>query len=162
VTKALQETYLSWNLTLPVSYQAGQELECTISFTAPEAGKYYLLGALYTTSLEYISGTLFGLLLSQGADYGVNSKEYTSLWELGKSEEKELTCKFTFDRSNIVLGLFLMKMVDDKPSLDADEQVGSLSTQLSSPAPPITVESLIPLVMVVSMGGFIMYEALKD
>jgi len=158
---ALQEIYLSWNLTSPVSYQAGQELECTISFTAPEAGKYYLIGALYT-ALEYIPGTLFGVLVPEGSDYAVNSVQYTSLWELEADESKVLPCKFTFDRSDVVLGIFLMKMVGDESSLEEDEQVGSLSVQLSSPAPPITLESYITLAMAIGMCSYMLYEALKE
>ena len=162
---ALQAIYLSWNLASPVSYQAGQEFECTIGFTAPEAGKYYLLGALYTATPEYISGTLFGVLLPEGSDHAVNSVEYTSPWELEADEEKELPCRFIFDRSDVVLGVFLMRMAGDEPSLDADEQVASLSVQLSSPAPPVSpVESILPvvaLVMVLGMLGFVMYRAFK-
>jgi len=159
---ALQDTAISWDLTSPVTYQAEKVLACAISFTAPEAGKYYLLGALYTTSLEYISGTLFGVLLPEGSDYAVNSTQYTSLWEMGKGEEKQLPCEFTFNRSDLVLGLFLLKMAGEEPSLDADEQIGSLSVRLSSPVPPITVESLMSLVMVVGVCGFMMHETLKD
>lgn len=162
---ALQEVYLSWNLPSPVSYQAGQELELTLNFTAPEAGKYYLLGALYTTTSEYISGTLFGVLLPEGSDYAVNSAEYTSPWELEADEERELLCKFIFDRSDVVLGVFLMKMSGDEPSFEEDEQVASLSVALSSPAPPappITWESMISLAMIVAFSGIAMYEGLKE
>jgi hypothetical protein len=162
MTTVLQNVTLSCDLTSPVSYQAGQELECVISFTASEEGKYYLLGALYTAKLEYISGSLFGVLVPEGSDYSVNSVQYASLWKLEAGESKELSSKFTFDRTDVVLGLFLMKMAGDELSLEEDEQVGTLSVQLSSPAPPITFESLMPLVMVVGMCGFMVYEALKD
>ena len=159
---ALQDAYLSSDLVSPVQYTASQELALTLSFTAPETASYYLVCALYTSDLVYISGTLFGILLPEGSEYAVNSTEYTSLWELEADEEKELPCKFTFDRSDVVLGVFLMKMIGDVPSFEHDEQIGSLSIQLSSPAPPITLESLIPLVVVVGMCGFMMREALKD
>lgn len=159
---ALQETYLSWNLTSPVTYQAGQELEYILSFTAPQMGRYYLIGALYDSSLIYIPGTIFGVLLPEGLEYAINSMEYTSLWELEADEEKELPCKFTFDRSDVVLGMFLMKMIGNVPSFELDEQIGSLSIQLSPPTPPITIESLISLVMVVGVCSFMMYEVFKD
>lgn len=159
---SLQTTYLYWDLVSPKEYAAEAELECVLTFSAPEAGTYYLIGALYTTSLEYISGTLFGVLIPEGSNYAVNSPGYVSLWELEATEEQELPCKFTFNRSDVILGLFLMRMVGDEPSLDDDEQVGSLSVQLSAPVPPITIESLISLAMVVGMLGYIMTTALKD
>ncbi len=159
---ALETTYLSWDLVSPKEYVAGSELQCTLSFAAPKVGKYYLLGALYDTALNYISGTLFGALLPEGSDYAVNNMEHASLWELEADEKKDLPCTFTFNRTDVVLGLFLMRMVGDSPSLEDDGQVASLSMELSSPMPPITFESLIPLVMVVSMCGFMTHEALKN
>lgn len=54
-----------------------------------------------------------------------------------------------------------MKLADENPSLD-DDQIGTLSVQLSSPAPPVTIESLLTMVMVVGVVGFMMYEVLKD
>jgi len=161
VITALQAA-LSWDLEAEVSYRAGETLECAISFTAPETGKYYLMGALYTSSSEYISGTLFGLLLPEGSEYAINSAQYTSLWELEADESRELPCRFTFNRSDVVLGIFLMRMAGDEPSLEDDEQVGSLSVQLSSPAPPVMVESLITMAMIVGVFGYMSYEALKD
>ena len=157
---ALQNTAISWDLEPVVSYQARQELECTLSFTAPDAGRYYICGALYTSDLEYMSGTLFGVLLPEGADYAVNSAEYTSLWDMEAVEEKELPCKFTFDRSNVVLGVFLMRMVGAEPSW-ADEEIGSLSVQLSSPAPPITIEQMMLMAAAVMMIGMVTTIAMK-
>lgn len=151
---------MNWSLASQAEYSAGQGLTFTVGFTAPSAGKHYLLGALFDASLSYISGTLFGVLLPEGSDYAVNSLEYASLWDLEEGEEKELDCRFTFDRSNVILGLFLMKMGGAEPHLD-DEQVASLSTMLSLPAPPIALESLLPLVTVVGIGGVALYAALK-
>ena len=158
---------LSWDLVSPVTYTAGEELSFDLHFEAPadtEAGRYYLLGALYSDT-TYISGTLFSILKAAEVDYGVNDPTYMSVWELEPEEVVDLPCRFTFDRSNVILGLFLMKMVGTEPSLDADEQVASLSVQLSSPAPPVTIESLLPMVgmvMVLGMLGFMMYQAFKD
>lgn len=158
---ALQNTAISWDLESTVSYQANQELEFTLNFTAPEEGTYYVIGALYTSSLDYISGTLFGVLVPEGSAYGVNSIQYTSLWELEADESKELPSKFTFDRSNVVLGLFLMKMAGDEPSLEDDEQVGSLTTTLSGPQ-VVDVGQIMNLAIVVIMVGMMMTVALKE
>lgn len=157
----LQDTAISWDLGSTVSYQAEQELECTLDFSAPEEGTYYIVGALYTSSLDYITGTLFGVLVPEGSDYGVNSLEYTSLWELEADESKELPCKFTFDRSNVVLGLFLMKMAGDEPSLDDDEEVGSLSTTLSGPQ-VVDIGQIMNLAIMLAIVGLMMGIALKE
>lgn len=154
--------YLWWNLASPLFYQAGRVLECAIAFTAPEAGKYYLLGALYTPTLEYISGSIFGVLLPEGSQEAVGSAWYTSIWELEAEEKKELPCRFVFDRSEAVLGVFLVKMKEDAPSLEYDEQIDSLSAHLSSQAPPLTVGSLISLAMAAGMCGLAMQEILQE
>jgi len=163
----MAQELLSWDLVSPIEYTAGQELSFDLHFEAPavtEAGRCYLLGALYSDT-TYISGTLFGILKAAEVDYGVNDPTYMSIWELEPEEAVDLPCRFTFNRSDVILGLFLMKMVGTEPSLDADEPVASLSVQLSSPAPPVTIESLLPVVgvvMVLGMLGFMMYRVLKD
>ena len=156
---------MNWLLPSQIECAAGQELSFTVSFTAPKVGDYYLLGALYDSDFNYISGTLFGVLLPEGSDYAVNSAEYTSLWELEGDEEKELPCKFNFNWSDVVLGLFLMRMVGEVLSSDKDEQVASLSVALSSPALstlPITRESTASLVMIVACLGIMLHHALKE
>lgn len=159
----LQTAYLSWDLTSPVTYKAGEELECAISFTAPEDGTYYLMGALYTTNLEYIPGTIFGILLPEDADYAVNSTQYTSIWEMEAEEEKELPCKFTFSRTDVVLGLFLMKMAGVEPSLEDDEQIGAVSTTLSSGVIRIVdISTMMTGLIMVAMIGMIIPMALRD
>lgn len=166
--RALENIYLSWDLVSPTEYTAGEELECIVGFTAPEDDTYYLIGALYTSGLEYISGTLFGVLLPEGATYAVNSVEYTSLWEMVAGEVGELPCKLTFNRSDVVFGLFLMRLTGTEPSFDDDEEITSLSIQLASPtpptppAPPITLESLIAMVMMVGVVSIMMNQILKE
>lgn len=160
----LQNVYLSWDLESPVEYQAGQELQFTLHFSAPEAvprkRKYYVLCALYTKDLVYISGTLFPVYVPPGVDYGIGSTEYASVWELEPGRSVDLPCRLTLDRSDVVLGLFLFKMVGDVPSLGVDEEVASVSAELVSPAPPWTIESAVSvagMVMVLGMLGFMMY-----
>jgi hypothetical protein len=151
---------LSWDLVSPVTYTAGEELSFNLHFEAPvntEADRYYLLGALYSDT-SYISGSLFGILKPADVDYGVNDPTYMSVWELEPEQAVDLPCRFTFDRSDVILGLFLMKMLGTQPSLDADEQVASVSVQLSSqalPTPPMTIESVLPMVVVVMMFGML-------
>jgi len=148
---------LSWDLTSPVEYTAGEELSFNLHFEAPEAGRYYVLGGLYTDT-TYISGSLFGLLKAAEVDYAVNSDTYISLWELEPGEAVDLPCQLTFDHSDCTLALFLMKMAGDAPDLETDEVVDQVQAELSSPVPvweQIT-QSMIPvvgMVMVLALVG---------
>ena len=158
---------LAWDLVSPIAYTAGEELGFNLHFEAPAntaTKKFYLLGGLFADT-TYISDSLFGILKPADVDYGVNDPTYMSVWELEPGEAVDLPCRFAFERSDVILGLFLMKMVGTEPSLDADEQVASLSVQLSSPAPPASpVESILPvvaLVMALGMIGFVMYRVFK-
>lgn len=166
---ALQNTYLSWDLVSPVEYQAGQELQFTLHFSAPEVmpgkRKYYILCALYTKDLVYIPGTLFAIYAPPGTDYGIGSIEYTSVWELEPEQSMDLPCQLTLDRSDVVLGLFLFRMEGDTPLLGVDEEIAVVSVELVSPAPPWTVEStvgMVGLVVVFGLLGFVMYQAFKE
>jgi len=158
--------YLSWDLVTPVEYTAGEELSFNVHFEAPEAGRYYVLGALYTDT-TYISGSLFGLLKAAEVDYAVNSGTYISLWELEPGEAVDLPCRLTFGRSDCTLALFLMKMAGDAPDLETDEVVDQVQVQLASPVPvweQIT-QSLVPVVgvvMMLGMMGIMMWEAFKE
>jgi len=158
--------YLSWDLVSPTEYTAGGELSFDLHFEAPEAGRYYLLGALYTDT-TYLSGTLFGLIKAAEVDYAVNSNTYISLWELETEEAVDLSCRLTFNRSDCMMALFLMKMAGDIPSLETDQVIDQVQVQLVSPVPvweQIT-ESMIPVVggvMVLAMMGIMMWEAFKE
>lgn len=159
----LQDTYLSWNLGAQVSYQAGQELQFTLHFSAPEAGKYYILGALYTKELVYIPGSMFSIYVPEGVDYGTDSTSYASVWELLAGESVDLPCRLTSDLSDVVLGLFLFKMQGDVPSLDTDEQVASVSAELVSPVPAWgSVTQIAAMVLGLGMLGVVMHEASKE
>jgi len=134
---------LSWDLGSLVSYEAGAELEAAVEFDVPEDATYYLIGALYTTELAYIAGTMFGVLIPTGEDYGVNSPGDQTAWEMEEDEEKELDCKFTLDRTNVILGLFLVKMLGYEPDWTTDAVVSSITTSLSGaavPAPSIGID----------------------
>ena len=77
-------TLLSWDLIAPVGYEAGQELSFNLHLEAPEgigAKDYYVLGGLYDVNI-YVAGSIFGVLIPAGADYGVNSPTYMSTWRL--------------------------------------------------------------------------------
>jgi len=123
---------LSWDVTSPVEYTAGSELSFNLHFEPSEAGRYYVLGALYLDS-TYESGSMFGLLKADGVDYAVNSDTYVSLWELGPEEAVDIPCRLTLDRSDCTLALFLMMMAGDNPDLGMDEVVDQVEADLVSP-----------------------------
>jgi len=127
---------LSWDLGSLVSYEAGVELAAAAEFDVPEDATYYLIGALYTTALAYIEGTMFGVLIPTGEDYGVNSPGDQTAWEMVEDEEKELDCKFTLGQTNVILGLFLVKQLGDDPDWATDMVVSSVTTSLSGAAVP--------------------------
>ncbi len=158
--QTLQNTNLSWDLSGSPVYEAGSELEFMLTMKAPGAGRYYLLGALYDTSGNYIGDTLFGVLVPEGSNDAVNNQSYASLWDMNIDEEKSLPCRFTFNTSNVILGLFLLKMVGNELSMESDELVASVSVPLSSPVPPppVTLPSLFMPVLVVGVMGFWMYQ----
>lgn len=153
------QTYLSWNLTPETQYQAGAELQATASFTLPSDGSFYLLGALYTPDTQqYISGTLFGVLVPEGGDYGVNDANQVSVFTGKEGESLDLPCRFTLKQTDVILGLFSLKMAGEAPDLSADEQVGVLSTQLVKPAGLDITQLMMPVLamaMIVPMIGMI-------
>ena len=129
------QTYLSWNLDAETQYQAGTELQATVSFTLPTDGKYYLLGASYTPdTLDYITGTMFGVLIPEGADYGIIDPNQLTLFTGNEGESLDLPCRFAFSNTDVVLGIFLMEMKGESPDLAVDEEAGMLSTRLVKPA----------------------------
>ncbi len=142
---------LSWDLGSLVSYEAGAELAATVEFDVPEDATYYLVGALYTTALAYIEGTMFGVLVPIGEDYGVNSPGDQTTWEMEEDEEKELDCKFTLGQTNAILGLFLVKQLGDEPVRATDTVVSSITTSLSGaavvPTPGIDIDSMMNLMI---------------
>lgn len=146
--------YISTDLVSPVTYDPGGVLEFELSFTAPEAGNYYLLGALYDSSRNYISGSLFGVLLSEDKTYMFNSSEQTKPWELGEGDTMTLSCKFSFARSDTIMGLFLMKMAGSAPSLDDDEEAGSVAVSLEAyRLVQLDLTAFMSLIVVAGMVG---------
>lgn len=142
-------TCLSWDLGVETQYQGRTELQAAVSFTLPSDGKYYLLGALYTLGTqEFISGTLFGVLVAEGTDYGANDPNQVSLFAGKEGEGTGLPCRFTLDRTDAVLGLFLLRMEGESPDLNADEQVGAVSTRLAEPAGLDITQLMTPLILV--------------
>ncbi len=127
---------IAWDLGSLVSYEAGAELEVAVEFDVPEDATYYLIGALYTTELAYIAGTMFGVLVPTGEDYGVNSPGDQTAWEMVADEEKELDCKFTLGQTNVILGLFLVEQLGDDPDWATDTVVSSITTSLSGTVAP--------------------------
>jgi len=146
--------YISTDLVSPVRYNPGETLEFELSFTAPEAGNYYLLGALYDSGYNYISGSMFGVLLSEDKTYMFNSSEQTKPWELGEGDTMTLSSKFSFARSDAIMGLFLMKMAGNAPSLDDDEVKGSTMVSLEAVRlMELDLTALMSLVVVAGMAG---------
>jgi len=121
---------LSWDLGSITTFNAGNVLETTVTVVAPESGTYYLVGALYDTSLNYISNSLFGVLQSEVGGTAVNSPTHVSLFDLSEDEELSLDCMFTLNRTSCILALFLYKLGDSEPDLSVDEQIASVSTSL--------------------------------
>lgn len=164
------ESELTWDLASPSEYQARQELQFALSFSAPEAGrprkeKFYILGGLYTNDVVYISGSLFGLFQVPGTEYAVNSTGYVSVWELEPGGSVGLPCRLTFSMSDIILGLFLFKMEGDEPVIGIDEEIASISAVLASPAPPWTIESIMSFMlpfMVIGMFALAVPRMLED
>lgn len=158
---------LSWNLGSIVSYEAGTELAAAVAFDVPEDATYYLVGALYTTELAYIAGTMFGVLIPTGEDYGVNSPGDQTEWDMVEDEEKELDCKFTLSLTNVILGLFLVEQLGDTPDWATDTVVSSITTSLSGaeaeePAAGLDIGSLMMMVVVVGMMGMMMKAMSED
>ena len=151
---------LSWDLGAETGYQAGEELEAIVTFSTSEAGGYYLLGGLYDTDGNFIDGTLCGLVAT-GSGYTVNSPTETGLWELGAGEDIELACRLTFDRTEVILGLFLMKMVGEAPSLENDKEIGSIATGLSAVNQAADAMSLLGMLAVTGLTAGILPVALK-
>lgn len=163
----------AWDLVSPVEYSAGEELTFDLHFEAPadtEAEKFYILGGLYTSDGTYISGSLFGILKAAEVDYGVNSATYLSLWELEPEEEVNLPCRLILGRTNCLLALFLMKMVGDEPSIDADEQIAEIQAELTAPRTAweemqdIISQNIVPIttgVIVLGMVGMMSYGMFK-
>jgi len=149
------QTYLSWNLAEETEYRARTELELTVSLTLPRDGSFYLLGGLFTPdTLNYIQGTLFGVLVPEGADYGVNDPNWVSIFNGSQGESLDLPCRLTLDRTDVVLGLFFLEMKGEAPDLAVDEEVGALSTRLVRPA-GLDIGQLMTAVLIVAMMGMI-------
>lgn len=142
---------LSWDLGSLVAYEAEAELATTVEFDVPEDATYYLVGALYTTALVYIAGTLFGVAVPEGETYGINTPGDQTAWEMVEDEEKELDCKFTLTQTNVILGLFLVKQLGDEPAWATDTVVSSVTTSLSGaavvPTPGIDIDSMMNLMI---------------
>lgn len=153
------QTYLSWNLEAETQYQAGSELQATVSFALPSDGSYYLLGALYTPDTQqFIQGTLFGVLVPEGADYGTNDPDRVSVFTGNEGEGLDLLCRFAFGQTDVILGFFFLKMTGEAPNLDVDEEVGVLTTRLVKPAGLDITQLMMPLLLVgmmVPMMGMI-------
>lgn len=158
---------LSSDLVSPVEYTAGNELDFNLHFEAPsntEAEKFYILGCLYTNT-TYLSGSLFGILRPAEVDYAINDPAYISIWELEPGEGVDLPCKFILSGSNCLLVLFLMRMVGDEPSLDDDEELAQIQTQLTAPVPveegivTVITQSIIPLAAIGLVLGIVGFMA---
>lgn len=156
-------TLLSCDLISPVSYDAGQELSFNLHFEAPvdtRVKNFYILGGLYTDT-TYVSGSLFGVLKAAEVDYGVNDATYMSIWELEPEEAVDLPCRFTFNQTNCLLALFLMRMVGDEPSIDSDEQLAQIQALLAVPktvweqVQDVISQNVVPLAAVGLMLGIV-------
>jgi len=148
---------ISTDLLSPVSYTVGEELTFKLTFTVPEDGNYYILGALYDSDFNFISGSLFGVLLPTGATYAFNSSAQMSLWELEEDDETELDCKFILDRTSVIMGLFLMRMAGGEPSLGDDTEISSTTVVLAGEAAvEFDLGSIVNVIVVVGMMGIMM------
>ncbi len=140
------------DLLSSVTYTAGEELAFRMTTTVPETGNYYVLGGLYDSNFNFIPGTLFGVLLPSGEIYASNSQGQMTTWALLEGETEEIECKFVLDRTNVLVGLFLMKMAGEEASLDDDEQISSTTIALVGAEEAVTIEVTSALGAVVVVG----------
>jgi hypothetical protein len=70
-------------------------------------------------------------------------------------ESRDLECRFTLDRSNVTLGLFMLKMAGETADLNVDEQVGQVQAALTGPAGFDINQLFGPLLAVAMMGAVI-------
>ena len=150
------------NLVSPVSYTAGEGLQFKIAITAPAAGTYYVLGALYDSDYNYISGTLFGVLLPVGATIAYNSPVQASTLDLSEDEVQEVNCQFILNRSSVRLGLFLMELTGTEASWEFDTQVDSTTATLSGPAAMMDLSAMVNLMIAVGMMGLMAKMVISD
>ena len=100
---------------------------------------------------------MFGVLLPVGVDYAFNSSAQMSLHELEEDDKEEIDCKFVFDRTSIIMGLFLMRMVGDDASLDDDIEISSVTVILAGEAAVgFDLSSIVTAVIAVGMMGMMM------
>lgn len=149
------------NLTSPVTYNAGEELDVIITFTAPQTGTYYLLGGLYDSSYNFISGSMFGIILPTGAVYAINSITETQLWAALSGDVEVLPCKLTLTRTGVLLGLFLMRMTGTVPDLTDDVEEGSVTLILTGGTALVEFDlnALMLALVAVGMMGIIVKAA---
>jgi len=158
---ALQASF-TWDIRSPVFYKAGQELAVNLSFAAPTAGFYYILGALFDRETQaYIEGSLFGIYVPEGADYAIGSPQWVSLWEMAEGETASVPCRLTLVRTDVLLGLFLLRMAGDAPDLAVDEQVAYLVAELVKPA-GVDLGALVSMMVVVMMLGMFSTVVLRE
>ncbi len=151
------EGSLSSDLASSHEYQAGAELSFALHFSTLRAGGFYLLGALYSSEGVYLPGTLFGIIEDDNSN-GVTSFTHARLWSLTEGEEILLPCRFTFDRTGMVLGLFFMKMTGEAINPEEDTVVGQLAISLVVPASPIQVIAGVTpaLILLTGMAAIMM------
>lgn len=155
---------LEWSLPDSPFYPANVELETTLEITAPEAGVYYLLGALYTRDGSYMPGTIFGITVPEGSEFGVVNVTETKIWDLAVGESASLPCKLVIGRTGVILGLFLVRMVGEAASLEHDVAVAQVSAALNAPTAPIeaVVLAIPAMLLVVGLGMIMSKEGLQD
>lgn len=124
---------LAWSLGATVPYTVGETLSTSVRITAPEAGIYYVVGALYSLELTMYIGTLFGLLQEPDTLIADNDPFTLSIFSLEEEEELGLTTEFLLNRTGCVLAIFLYRMERDMPDLGEDVMVYSVSVSLVSP-----------------------------
>jgi len=147
------------DLSSPVAYIAGEELALEVTVIAPEAATFYLLGALYDSSYNYISNSMFGIILPTGETDYVNVEGETQLLVLTAAEVKVIDCKLTFNRSSMIMGIFLMKLNGSDVSLEDDENMGSISLILTGDTPSgvsFDLSTIMMMIVVVGMMGMAM------
>ncbi len=99
--------------------------------------------------------------MPEGADITVNDPQYTSIWTMAQGESVEIICRLTLDRTDVVLGLFLVQMSGEAPSLADDIEVGALSAELVTPAAGTGFDQVFGAMVSVMMLGMVMPLTLK-
>ncbi len=124
---------LTWGLGASAGYTVGEVLSTPVKIVAPEAGTYYIVGALYSVELAMYSGTFFGLLQTPDTVIVSINPATLSVWSFEEDEELDFTAEFSLTTTGCILAIFLYRLTGDIPELEDDVMISSVQALLISP-----------------------------